>query len=165
MRTRGSQVGLSLLKGSVDTKTGRIGKRGHDKYRLSTPTGTITTTQAEYGVRVHQAKACNKQADVETDGLYLDVLAGQVLLANDAGEMEVSSGDAAVSEQRGVAPASVVAFSGMVFGDKFIAKPVVVKSKPVYKEVEVSEEEPTEEDNSVPYWWMIAAALILGVTF
>ena len=165
MRTRGSKVSLSLLKGSLGTKTGRVGKRGHDKYSLSTPTGTITTTQAEYGVRVHQAKACNKQADVETDGLYIDVLAGQVVLANDAGEMKISSGDAAVAEQRSVAPAPAVAFSGMVFGDKFIAKPVVVKSKPVYKEVEAKDEEPVEEDNGVPYWWMIAAALILGVTF
>ena len=165
MRTRGSQAALSLLKGSVGTKTGRIGKRGHDKYQLTTPTATIITTQAEYGVRVHQAKACGKQADVESDGLYIDVLAGQVVLSNDAGEMTVSSGDAAVAEQRSVAPTSAVAFSGMVFGDKFVAKPVVVKSKPVYKEVEAAEEEPLEEDNGVPYWWMIAAALILGVTF
>lgn len=165
MRTRGSQVGLSLLKGSLATKTGRIGKRGHDKYELSTPVANIRTTQAEFGVRVHQSKACAKQADVETDGLYLAVLNGSVVLVNDAGKMSVSSGDAALAQSRSITPAETAAFSGMVYGDRTVVKPVVVKSKPVYKEVEADEEEPVEVDNGVPYWWMIAAAVILGISF
>lgn len=165
MRTRGSQSALSLLKGSLSTRTGRIGKRGHDKYELITPVGNVTTTQAEYGVRVHQSQACAKQADVDTDGLYVDVLNGKVLLANDSGELKVSSGNAALSTQKSVAPVETAAFSGMVFGDKFVAKPVLVKSKPVKKIVEEEQDEPLKEDNGVPYWWMIAAAVILGVTF
>jgi len=166
MRTRGSQSALSLLKGSLSTRTGRIGKRGHDKYELNTPVGKVITTQAEYGVRVHQSQACAKQADVETDGLYVAVLNGKVLLSNDAGEFKVTSGNAALSSQKSVAPVETAAFSGMVYGDKFVAKPVVVKSKPVkIVAEEVSEEEPMIEDNGIPYWWMIAAALILGITF
>jgi len=166
MRTRGSQSTLSLLKGSLSTRTGRIGKRGHDKYELKTPVGNVTTTQAEYGIRVHQSQACAKQADVDTDGLYVAVLNGKVLLSNDGGEFKVTSGNAALSSQKSVAPVEIAAFSGMVFGDKYIAKPVVVKSKPVKRVVEeVAEEEPLKEDNGVPYWWMIAAAVILGVTF
>lgn len=165
MRTRGSQVALSLLKGSLSTKTGRIGKRGHDKYTLATPAGDITTTQAEYGIRVHQSKACGKQADVDNDGLYLAVLGGQVMMLNDAGKIKVSSGNAAAAAQRSVAPAEMAAFSGMVFGEKFVAKPAVVKSKPVYREVEAKDEDAVVEDNGVPYWWMLAALAILGVAF
>jgi len=165
MRTRGSKSSLSLLKGSLSTRTGRIGKRGHDKYELKTPVGRVTTTQAEYGVRVHQSQACAKQADVDTDGLYVAVLNGKVMLSNDSGESKVTSGNAALSEQTSVAPVEIAAFSGMVFGDKLVAKPVVVKSKPIKKVADDALDEPIKEDNGVPYWWMIAAALILGVTF
>ena len=165
MRTRGSESEITLLKGSLSTKTGRIGKRGHDKYSLKTPVGNISATQSEYGVRVHQSQACGKQAAVDSDGLYVDVLNGKVLLSNDAGEIKVSSGNAALASQRSVMPAETVAFSGMVFGEKIVTKRTAVKSKPVYQPVVEESEEPIKEDNSTPVWWMIASLVILGITF
>ena len=165
MRTRGSESELSLLKGSLSTKTGRIGKRGHDKYILKTPVGNVTGTQVEYGVRVHQSQACGKQAAVKSDGLYVAVLSGKVVVSNDAGELKVSSGDAALAIQKSTLPVETAAFSGMVFGDKPVVKSVAVKSKPVYEPVAEESEEPVVEDNGVPIWWMLASLAILGITF
>lgn len=165
MRTRGSQAALTLLKGSLSTRTGRIGKRGNDQYQLKTPVGNITTTAAEYGIRVHQAQGCEKQADVETDGLYLAVLNGEVMLSNEAGELKIASGDAALSKQPSVAPVITTAFSGMVYGDKIVVSAIESRTKPVKKVTEPETEEPLQQDNGVPYWWMIAAAVILGFTF
>lgn len=164
MRTRGSLSELSLLKGSLHNETGRIGKRGHDKAILKTPLGTVTVNQAEYGVRVHQAQACAQQADVENDGLFVAVLSGEAIVENGAGELAVASGDAAMVAQRGVSPASVQTFSGMVFGDKVIEKVVPVKSQ-LIERVKKSEEPAITEENGIPIWWSIAAVLILGVSF
>ncbi|MDH5394621.1 MAG: FecR domain-containing protein [Gammaproteobacteria bacterium] len=82
MRSSGSVSELSLLKGSLRTKSGRIGRRSNDRYLVKTPLGNVSTNKAEYGVRVLQSQACEQQADVDTDGLYLDVLNGKVSLKN-----------------------------------------------------------------------------------
>ena len=164
MRTRGSVSDLSLLKGSLRTKTGRIGRSGSDQSVLKTPEGNITTKKAEYGVRVHQVQACEKQADVETDGLYVAVLNGEVSVNNEAGKIALSSGDAAVVVQKNIAPVITLAFSGMVFGDKIVTEPVVVKSLQP-EMTRQSSDDTIEEDNGVPVWWMIAGAVILGISF
>ncbi len=165
MRTRGSQSELSLLKGSLHHETGRIGKRGNDKAILKTPVGSVTAKQAEYGVRVHQASACGQQADVENDGLFVAVLSGKVTTESDEGKLVVSSGDAAMVAQMAIAPVSIQAFSGMVFGEKVIKMAAVIKPQSVKKSVTKPDEESITEDNSIPVWWMIAGALILGVSF
>lgn len=164
MRTRGSLSELSLLKGSLHNETGRIGKRGNDKAVLKTPLGTVAANTAEYGVRVHQSQACGEQADVDHDGLFIAVLGGEVIASSDAGNLTVSSGDAAMIAQRSIAPVSTQAFSGMVFGDKVVEKVAPVRSPSLTKSKPVEEPE-VKEDNGVPYWWMIAAALILGISF
>lgn len=164
MRSRGSESQLSLIKGSLSTKTGRIGKRSKDKYNLKTPVGNVTGTQAEYGVRVHQSQACGKQAPVSSDGLYVAVLNGKVTVSNKAGKQKVSSGDAVLATKKNALPTEIAAFSGMVFGEKSAAKSVA-KSKPVYKAVEDEPEEAVVEDNGIPVWWMIASMAILGITF
>lgn len=164
MRTRGSLSELSLLKGSLHNETGRIGKRGNDKAILKTPLGTVAANTAEYGVRVHQSQACGQQADVDHDGLFIAVLGGDVITSSDAGNLTVSSGDAAMIAQRSIAPVLTQAFSGMVFGDKVVEKVAPVRSQSVAKSKPV-EETDVKEDNGVPYWWMIAAALILGISF
>lgn len=167
MRTRGSQSELTLLKGSLHHETGRIGKRSGDKTILKTPVGDVLATDAEYGVRVHQSKACAKQADVENDGLFVAVLSGETLIKSDGGEMDVSSGDALAIVERSAAPVSVNAFAGMVFGDKVVEKVVAIKSQPYTKAKKALTEtaEPEAIDNGIPIWWMIAGALILGVSF
>lgn len=165
MRSRGSVSELSLLKGSLRAKSGRIGRRDNDRYVLKTPLGNITTGKAEYGVRVHQSQGCGQQADVDTDGLYLDVLNGKVSLLNAGHERVVASGDAAMIAQKEAAPASVQAFSGMVFGEKQIEQlPVAMPDSA--QETRPAEKEAADiENNDIPVWWMLASLLILGVTF
>lgn len=163
MRTRGSISELSLLKGSMHHEMGRIGKRGNDKTLVMTPIAKVIAKESEYGIRVHQSQACGKQADVESDGLFVAVLNGEVLTRSGAGELTVSSGDAAMVAQRNVAPVSTQAFSGMVFGDEVVDVIAPVKSHPIARTKKT--EEPEEIDNGIPVWWMIAAAVIFGISF
>ena len=85
-------------------------------------------------------------------------------ILSDAGELKLASGDAAKLSEKTALPGIITAFSGMVFGDKFVAKQKPVKSQPV-KKVLLSKAEPSAVDNGMPNWWMIAAALILGIAF
>ena len=163
MRTRGSQSQLTLLKGSLHNKTGRIGKREADTIVLKTPLADLKAVDAEYGIRVRQAAACAEQADVENDGLFVDVLNGSVMVAAATGELSVSSGDAAMVASNDIAPVSKQPFAGMVFGNKVIAK--VVTQKVAVIEKSQKPEPVTDKDDGIPVWWMIASALILGISF
>lgn len=167
MRSRGSVSELSLLKGSLRTKSGRIGRRDNDRYLLKTPLGNITTGKAEYGVRVLQSQGCEQQADVDTDGLYLDVLNGKVSLANAGKKHHVASGDAALISDKTSTPVAVNAFSGMVFGEKLIEKPRLnnLTTEPQMTAAAAAEDDATKPDDGVPVWWMLASLLILGVAF
>ena len=163
MRTRGSQSQLTLLKGSLHNKTGRIGKREADTIVLKTPMADLKAVEAEYGIRVRQAGACAEQADVENDGLFVDVLNGTVVVAAAAGELSVSSGDAAMVAANNIAPVTKQAFSGMVFGKKVVGKIADNKATTIKKN---DEPEPVaDKDDEIPVWWMIASALILGISF
>lgn len=160
MRTRGSVSELSISKGSLHIETGRIGKRDGDTLILKTPLASIRAKQAEYGVRVHQARACAEQADVETDGLYVTALSGKVIAENTGGKLSLSSGDAALVAQKDVAPVVTQTYAGMIFGAKLADE--AVKQKPL---VLTKDDSTTQEDDGVPVWWMVAAAVILGITF
>jgi len=163
MRTRGSQSQLTLLKGSLHNKTGRIGKREADTIVLKTPLADLKAVEAEYGIRVRQANGCAEQADVENDGLFVDVLNGTVVVAASAGQLSVSSGDAAMVASDEIAPVNKEAFSGMVFGKKVIEKVALKKTAVIEKN---DEPEPVaDKDDGIPVWWMIASALILGISF
>ncbi|MDH5394622.1 MAG: hypothetical protein OEY11_15670 [Gammaproteobacteria bacterium] len=76
----------------------------------------------------------------------------------------MNSGDAALVADKASKPASIEAFSGMVFGEKQIQKKDVVKTNSG-QSLARNEDEEAEADNDVPIWWMLAALVILGVTF
>lgn len=82
---------FQLLQGSVRTVSGAIGKRNRDDYRLKTPTATIGIRGTEFTVDETACPAAGC-ASGQRAGLVVTVLAGRVVVANEAGSVEVPAG-------------------------------------------------------------------------
>ena len=83
---------FSLVQGALRTISGAVGKREPDDYRMTTPTATIGIRGTEFLVEETVCTpACHPG---RTAGLRVSVSAGQVVVFNAAGSIEVPAGSA-----------------------------------------------------------------------
>ncbi|MFT3805170.1 MAG: FecR family protein [Burkholderiaceae bacterium] len=85
---------FTLARGVIRQVSGAIGKRNHDDYRLTTPTGVLAIRGTEF---IAKERQCPKAGCAEADeypGLSVTVLEGRVVVANAAGNAEVPAGSA-----------------------------------------------------------------------
>lgn len=87
----GAKGFMSLLKGSLRTISGFIGKARPDDYRLDTPAGLIGIRGTEYTAALRE-------------GLTVNVMGGRIALCNDTGCTDVSRGMSAFAASRSAAP-------------------------------------------------------------
>ncbi|HQW19289.1 MAG TPA: FecR family protein [Rhodocyclaceae bacterium] len=88
----GNERGIfSLLKGSLRTITGMIGKANRSAYSVVTPTATIGIRGTEYTATVE-------------NGLRVSVIRGEISLDNNAGSFAVSEGQSAFVSSVDTAP-------------------------------------------------------------
>lgn len=78
---------MSLIAGSIRTLTGRIAKTRRDAYIMDTPTATIGVRGTDYELRLCQGDC---PAGL-TDGLYLGVTEGAIVVRNKAGSFELKA--------------------------------------------------------------------------
>lgn len=91
-----------LLRGALRTVTGTIGKTNHDEYRMKTPTATVGVRGTEY---VAEQTVCDPRcAPGDRAGLRVAVTHGRIIVTNDAGSIEVSTGQAASVDSADAAP-------------------------------------------------------------
>lgn len=79
---------FDLAKGGLRAVTGLVGKRGDpDSYRVNAPTGTI-------GIRgtTYEAMLCDNNCGKLPNGLYLFVIAGNVVLKTNVGTQTFNAG-------------------------------------------------------------------------
>ena len=87
---------FSLAKGGFRTLTGRIGKKDHDSYRVTTPVATLGVRGTHYVVQLCLAGASTGAGCVGVvPGLYLATIAGTVLLGNSADMIQVGAAQSA----------------------------------------------------------------------
>jgi hypothetical protein len=87
----GAKGFMSLVKGSLRTISGFIGKARPDDYRLDTPAGLIGIRGTEYTAALR-------------DGLTVNVIGGRIALCNDTGCTDVGRGMTAFAATRSAAP-------------------------------------------------------------
>lgn len=86
----GNETGLfSLVKGGLRAITGAIGKKNRDAYRLNAVVATIGIRGTSY-----QARYCEGDC-AQSDGLYVQGGEGTIYVANAAGSLDLSRGQAA----------------------------------------------------------------------
>jgi len=86
---------LKLVKGGLRKVTGLIGHSAPDKDVLATPVATIGIRGTHYGLLFCQGDCANiptATGEPLRDGLHLDVVDGEILVKNAAGEILVALG-------------------------------------------------------------------------
>ena len=88
---------FSLAKGGFRTLTGSIGKKQHDRYRVTTPVATLGIRGTHYVVQLCLAGAAAAAAGCAgvVPGLYLGTIAGAVLVGNAADSLQVNANQSA----------------------------------------------------------------------
>lgn len=82
------KAAFNLIKGSLRSITGQIGKRGNkDSYKMKTPSATIGIRGTTYDLRV-----CEGNCAGLGDGVYFHVLDGAIKVTTEAGSVVFSSG-------------------------------------------------------------------------
>ena len=76
-----------LVRGGFRAISGLIGKRNKKNYRVRTPVATIGIRGTDY-----TANLCEQNCGPNGSGLYLSVASGGVVLANDAGSLDIDVG-------------------------------------------------------------------------
>lgn len=82
---------FSLVRGTMRQVSGRIGKRNHDDYRLTTPTGVLAIRGTEFRATECPAGGCSPGTAA---GLSVQVIEGRVAVTNASGTVEVPAGSA-----------------------------------------------------------------------
>jgi FecR protein len=90
---------FALARGVIHTVSGEIGKRRHDDYRLTTPTGVLGIRGTEFDVE-HVVCRPDKCPPGARPGLAVTVVKGRVAITNDAGTIEVPAGAAVYLKDR-----------------------------------------------------------------
>ncbi len=85
---------FSLARGVIRQVSGAIGKRDHDDYRLTTPTGVLAIRGTEFIAKERQCPKAGCAEAGEHAGLSVTVLEGRVAVSNAAGNVEVPAGSA-----------------------------------------------------------------------
>lgn len=86
----GERSFFTLARGVIRQISGAIGKRNHDDYRLTTPTGVLAIRGTEF---VARETVCPCLDDRQA-GLAVDVIAGRVEVTNRSGSVDVPAGSA-----------------------------------------------------------------------
>ncbi|HMN81162.1 MAG TPA: FecR family protein [Burkholderiaceae bacterium] len=82
---------FSLVRGTMRQVSGQIGKRNHDDYRLTTPTGVLAIRGTEFRATECPAGGCSPGTAA---GLSVQVIQGRVAVTNASGTVEVPAGSA-----------------------------------------------------------------------
>ena len=88
-----------LLKGTFRSITGAIGKKKKSSFVVITPVGTIGIRGTDFTARL-----CDSDCGDSTDGLYVGVMQGAVVLENDSGELYVIPGDFGFIQDQSMEP-------------------------------------------------------------
>lgn len=75
-----------LLKGGFRSVTGKVGEKNKAAYAVKTPIATIGIRGTDYNARLCEFDCADAGVD---NGLYVNVLSGGVVLANDAGNVVI----------------------------------------------------------------------------
>lgn len=78
----------NLVKGGFRSITGKMGKAKKSSYAVKTVVGTIGIRGTDFTARI-----CESNCGDQENGLYVGVMQGGVVLANNGGELNVSPGD------------------------------------------------------------------------
>jgi len=88
-------IAMTLVKGGLRAVTGLVGKRNHDAVSFETPTATIGIRGTNFGALFCQndcGGVPTTNGNVPSNGLYVDVTQGAVIVANNAGQQIFQSG-------------------------------------------------------------------------
>jgi len=88
-------VAISLLKGGLRAVTGLVGQRNHDAVSFDTPTATIGIRGTNFGALFCQndcGGVPTTNGNTPSNGLYVDVSQGAVVLTNNAGQQILQTG-------------------------------------------------------------------------
>ena len=91
-----------LVRGGFRSISGLIGKKNKKNYRVKTPVATIGIRGTDYTVNL-----CETNCGELGKGLYLSVAEGGVVLANDAGTLDIDFGNAAFVSGLTSAPVAI----------------------------------------------------------
>lgn len=89
------RVVIRLVNGGLRSVTGLIGKRNHDAVSFETPTGAIAVRGTNFGALFCQADCGGvptSSGTTPSNGLYVDVSQGAVVVSNPAGQQVFQSG-------------------------------------------------------------------------
>ncbi len=105
---KGDRGWFDLLRGSLRTVTGLIGKRSPRSFRLRTPTAVIGVRGTDFSVvqRDCHAGDCSKP---ELGAMEVSVARGAVDVANKAGQVRINAGQTARIDNLGAKPMLVAA--------------------------------------------------------
>lgn len=105
---KGDRGWFDLLRGSLRTVTGLIGKRSPRSFRLRTPTAVIGVRGTDFSVvqRDCHAGDCSKP---ELGAMEVSVAKGAVDVANKAGQVRINAGQTARIDNLGAKPMLVAA--------------------------------------------------------
>ena len=103
----------NLVKGGFRSITGKMGKLKKSSYSVKTVVGTIGIRGTDFTARI-----CESNCGDQENGLYVGVMEGGVVLANDSGTLDVSPGDFGFMSDTGVEPT----FLDEMPGDLLFAK-------------------------------------------
>lgn len=92
---------FSLVRGTMRQVSGQIGKRNHDDYRLTTPTGVLAIRGTEFRATECPAGGCSPGTAA---GLSVQVIQGRVAVTNASGTVEVPAGSAIHMADTGTPP-------------------------------------------------------------
>ena len=107
---------LSMLKGGMRAVSGLIGKRNRDAVNYRTPTATIGIRGTHFGALFCQGDCSDVLTESGiplSDGLYLDVVQGAILVTNEAGSKIISAGQFGFVRDRETPPVVVPAQQGI----------------------------------------------------
>lgn len=111
-------VSVSLLKGSLRSITGLVGKRNNDRHRTTTANATIGIRGTHFGLLYCQsASDCASEQSLSgaspEAGLHIDVMQGQINTTNSAGSVNVQEGQFAYVQSDNSAPVIVDTENGV----------------------------------------------------
>lgn len=110
-------VSVNLIKGSLRSITGLVGKRNSDRHRTRTVNATIGIRGTHFGLLLCQsANSCSSETNLSGDtpetGLHIDVLEGGITATNQEGEVEIQQGEFGYVASPTSAPVKVASSDG-----------------------------------------------------
>ena len=115
-RPEADSLVLSMFKGGMRAVSGLIGKRSRDAVNYRTPTATIGIRGTHFGALFCQgdcASVLTESGIPLSDGLYLDVVQGAILVTNEAGSKIIGAGEFGFVRDRETPPVVVPAQLGI----------------------------------------------------